>query len=151
MADVGVPYVFTTPGGTITFNDDSLDQFYITNIPGLGSPSLRTPIDPAPQAHGGLVHNFWKGPRHIIVEGVFLITSTRIMNSIVVIRNTMEESLRVACESTLQADATLAWTPLGQSARSLIVRMEVPLEFTHIENYLLESFTFGLVAADPDW
>lgn len=151
MADVGVPFVLTTPGGTVTFNDDSADQIYITTLQGLGSPSIRASIDPAPQAHGGLVHDFWKGPRHIIVEGVFLITSTRIMNNIVIIRNTFEETLRTRLESILQADGTLAWTPLGQSARSLTVRNDVPLEFTHIENYLLESFAFGLVSADPDW
>jgi hypothetical protein len=151
VADVAVPFVLTTPGGTITFNDDSADQHYITEIGGLGSAPVRAPIDNVPFGDGGIVHNFWKGPRHITIEGVWLITSTRIMNSIVVIRNDMEEDLRAALESTLQANGTLAWTPQGQAARSLTVRQEIAMDTRHIENYNLRSFTFGLVAGDPDW
>src|SRR3990167_9245660 len=120
MADVGVVYTLSTPGGTVLFNDGfdpfaGADQFYITEIRGLAAPALRTPIDNVPLGDGGLVHDFWKGPRHIWIEGIFLIQSTKIMNSIVVIRN------------------------------------EMGVEFPHTDNYLTDAFTFGLVAAEPDW
>ena len=151
MADVGVSYTLTTPVSTVVFNDGALDQHYITEIRGLGAPALRTPIDNVPLGDGGLVHDFWKGPRHIGIEGIFLIQSTRIMNSIVVIRNDMEDELSDALESILRADGTLAYTPQGQGARTYTVRYEIGVEFTHTDNYLTEAFTFGLVAAEPDW
>jgi len=151
MADIGVPYTLTTPAGTVNFNDDSLDQIYIVSIEGLGGPPVRAPIDPVPFGHGGIVHNAWKGPRTIVVDGIFLILSTRVQDNIVVIRNTFEETLRTNLESIMQADGTFAWTPQGQSARSLTVRHDVQLEFRHDQDYLVETFSFGLVAADPDW
>ena len=84
-------------------------------------------------------------------EGVFLITSTLVMNTILTARNTMEEDLRVALESIYTATGTLAWTPLGESSRSLTVYCEVPMECGHDQNFLLRTFNFGLIAADPDW
>ena len=151
MADVGVTYTLTTPGGTVTFNDGLADQHYITEIRGLGSAALRTPIDNVPLGDGGLIHDFWKGPRHIGIEGIFLIQSTKIMNSIVVIRNDMEDELSDALESILRADGTLAYTPQGEGARTYPVRYEIPLEFTHTDNYTVLAFSFGLVAGEPDW
>ena len=151
MADIGVPFTLTTPGGTVNFNDDSADQIYIMSITGLGGASIRAPIDDVPFGHGGIVHRFWKGPRHLVIDGVFLILSTKKMDNIVVIRNTFEQTLKTALESILQADGTLTWTPQGQSARSLTVRHDVQLEFSHEQNWLVEAFSFGLVAANPDW
>ena len=151
MADVGVQYSLTTPAGTIVFNDDSADQYYITEIGGLAVPTIRAPIDNVPLGDGGLVHDFWKGPRHLSIEGVLLIESTRVMNSIVDIRNQMEDDLVFVLESILRDDGTLTYTPTGAGARSLTVRHDIPLEFRHQDNYLLVSFTFGLVAAEPDW
>lgn len=154
MADVGVPYVLTTPAGTVTFNDGTADQFYITEIQGLGGTPIRAPMDDVPFGHGGLWYDFWEAARPIAVDGIFLITSTRVMNAVVVIRNQMEEVLRTYLRSiaSLTADTgTLAWTPQGQSARMLTVRNNVPVDFVHEDNYVTESFHFGLVAADPDW
>ena len=151
MADVGVPYTLTTPGGTVPFNDGLADQHYITEIRGLGAPALRTPIDNVPLGDGGLIHDFWKGPRHIGIEGIFLITSTRIMNSIVVIRNDMEDELEAALESILRNDGTLSYAPQGEGTRTFTVRYEIPLEFTHTDNYTVLAFSFGLVAGEPDW
>ncbi len=50
MADVGVQYVLGTPAWApdITFNDGTGDQYFITEIRGLGSPPIRTPIDNIP-------------------------------------------------------------------------------------------------------
>ena len=151
MADVGVPYQLSTPWGPINFNDGGLDQFYITEVRGLGAPALRTPFDNVPLGDGGLIHDFWKGPRHIGVEGIFLITSVRVMNSIVVVRNDMEDELTDALESILRSDGTLSYAPQGEGTRTYTVRYEVPLEFTHTDNYTVLAFNFGLVAGEPDW
>lgn len=154
MADVGVSYTLATPAGTVTFNDGSADQIYISEIQGLGGAPIRAPIDDVPFGHGGLLYDFWEGPRHLIFDGIFLITSTRVQDDIVVIRNTFEETLRVALRSIAALDVdsgTLAWTPQGQGARQLTVRNDVTVDFGHDSGYLLETFHFGLVAADPDW
>jgi len=155
MPDISAEYLLVTPAGTIDFNDDGLDQFYIQEIPtGLAGAPIRAPMDPVGFGDGGRSYNFWAGARHIVVEGVFLITSTRNMNAILTIRNQMEEDLRVALDSIAQTDvdtATLTWTPLGQTTRTLVVRNDVPLECPHDQNYLLRAFQFGLVADDPAW
>jgi hypothetical protein len=155
MADLTAIYTLTTPGGTITFNNGDLhtltDLYWIGTIQGLDGAPIRATIDDAPQAHGGLVHNAWKGPRHVTMEGVILIQSVPLGSPCLTERNALENALRVALESILQADGTLAWTPEGLSARSLTVRGEVPLEYTPQENYAVMGFTFGLVAADPDF
>lgn len=151
MADIAVPYTLETPAGTIDFNDGSADQFYIGEIQGLGTAPIRTPVDNAPQAHGGLVHNFWKAARNITIEGVFLITSVPQGTQCQAIRNAMEEDLRAALESILQTDGTLTWTPVGLAERELSVRHSVPLECPHQDAFLLRAFNFGLIAANPDW
>lgn len=151
MADVAAVYTLTTPGGTITLNSGGADQYFTSEVGGLDGAPIRAPIDPVPFGQGGIIHDFWRGPRHPTFEGVLLITSTRVMNSILAIRNDMEENLRVALESIQQANGTLAWTPLGEAARSLTVRNDIALDMRHVENYLLRSFAFGLVAGDPDW
>ncbi len=151
MPDIGVAYTLSTPGGNVAFNNGATDQLYIVSIEGLGGPPVRSTVDPVPFGHGGIVHRAWKGPRDIVVDGMFLILSTRVGNSIVVIRNAFEETLRTALESIMQADGTLTWTPQGQGARSLTVRHSVQLEFRHDQDWLVENFSFGLVAANPNW
>lgn len=157
MADLSVPYDLATPNGTINFNDTGIDkfnmlggpdEFYITDIKGLDQAPIRTPQDNRPQTDGGLIHPFFKGPRHITIEGCLIIRSTRIQNTIRTIRNQMEDELLDALNSILQTDGTLTWTPAGQSQRQLNVRSEIPCDFSGIE---LKAFTFGLVAANPDW
>ena len=125
------------------------DQYYITEIRGLAAPTLRTPFDNVALGDGGLIHDFWFGPRHIGVEGVVLVQSVRIENDIVEIRNDMEADLTSALNSIIRTDGTLAFTPQGQGATSYSVRYEVPLEFTHTDNYHTLGFSFGLIAGDP--
>lgn len=155
MPDVACVYTLVTPAGTVVFNDGSADQFYIGEIPsGLAGAPIRAPMDDLPYGDGGLSYNFWKGARHPLLEGVFLILSTRNMNGILTIRNQMEDDLRVALESISEADTatgTLTWRPLGLTQRALTVRNDVPLECVHDQNYLLRTFSFGLVADDPAW
>lgn len=155
MADVGVVYTLTTPGPDIVFNEftepwTGHDQYYITEIRGLESPALRTPQDPVPLGDGALIHPFYYGASHITFEGVILVTSTTVMNSIVVIRNSMVATLKSALDSILAADGSLAWTPQGQGAQSISgLRYEVGLEVPHTPNYLMQEFSFGLVTGTP--
>lgn len=159
--DIAVQYDLTTPAGTISFNDTGIDQFnllggpdefYITNITGLDGVDLRTPVDNRPQTDGGLVHPFFKAPRRVAVEGFLAIRSSRIQNTVRGIRNQMEKDLREALASIIAADGTLAWTvdyaDDGPVAHTLTVRNEIKIDFSGIE---LKTFTFGLIAANPDY
>lgn len=97
------------------------------------------------------MHRFWKGPRRITFDGAILIQSVPIGGACQEALNAMEEPLRVALESLLADTGVLSWTPLGQAFRSLEVQCEVPLDIQPIEDYALRSFSFGLVAGNPDW
>ena len=155
MADIGVVYTLTTPGIDITFNQytepflGNNDQYYITEIRGLESPALRTPIDNIPLGDGALVHDFWYGARHIEIEGIILVQSTGIQDDIVQIRNSMTADLVSALNEILRADGIFAFTPQGGSASSYTVRYEVGLQTPHADNYNSLLFSFGLVAGDP--
>lgn len=156
MADISATYTLATPGGTITLNSgdlkDGTDKYWLSNIQGLDGTSIRAPIDNVPYGDGGIVHDFWKGPRHVVFEGTLVTESVgfpSVGDDCITVQNAMEAALITALESTLRADGTLTWTPLGQGARSLTVRHDVTLEFSAAENYAIKNFTFGLVAADP--
>jgi hypothetical protein len=155
VPDLAVPYVLTTPGGTITFNSGAVDQFYIAEIQGLSGADIRAPIDDVPYGHGGIGHNFWRAGRHIVIDGHFLVTSVLCPNPAVLpLWNSMEEDLIDALESigALTTDTgTLVWTPSGLSEHSLTVRYDVQLECPSDQGYMLRAFHFGLYAADPDW
>ena len=153
MADVGVTYVLTTPGPDITFNSgiepfDGTDKYYIYEIRGLESPELRTPTDPVPLGDGALLHDFWFGAQIIEIEGAILVGSTQIENSIVVIRNDMEDDLGDALKSMMTATGTLAFTPQGESARSITVKYFTKYNTTHTDNYHTLAFSFGLISGD---
>lgn len=154
MADVGVVYQLNTPGTDITFNTftdpfTGQDQYYINEIRGLESPDLRTPVDPVPLGDGALVHDFWFGARHIQVDGIMLVQSTTIMDSIVVIRNQMTADLSDALEAILRADGTFSFIPQGGAFTTYTVRYEVGLQTPHADNYNSLQFSFGLIAGDP--
>lgn len=155
--DIVVPYVLTTPWGTITFNHTGTDNFmgygqdeyYIGEQSGLDGAPRRLPTDNRPQTHGGLVHTRLKGPRPFVISGVLMIRSTRNSNSNAtgIRRNEMEKDLKDALDSLEDADGSLVWTPRGLSQHSLTVRVHEPeVQFTGIE---LEDFSFGLIAANP--
>lgn len=158
MADLGTQYTLVTDASTIDFNlgdlRDGTDKYWIQTIQGLDMVPIRTPIDNVPFGDGGIVHNFWKGPRHIVIEGVLVTESVGFPSQGDACRqrqNEMEQDLIEALESTIRSDATLSWTPIGLSAYTLTVRCDVPVEFTPAENYALKQFTFGLVAANPSY
>jgi len=108
-----------------------------------------------PFGHGAIWYDWGESGRPIIFDGIFQILSIRNCSAEIVIRNQMEEDLRVALRSisALETDTgTLAWTPQGQSARLLTVRCNIPPETTdQPSGYLTRAFHFGLFAADPDW
>ena len=155
MADIVTAYTLTTPGGTIIFNNgvmgDGTDKYWLQSVQGLDGPEIRAPVDPVPFGDGGIIHTFWKGPRRPILEGVFLIESSTFESDCQFIRNTLSEALRVALNSIISTNGTLAWTPDGFSARSLTVRNEVPLDVRYEQDYRLSSFTFGLISASSEW
>lgn len=158
MPDLAATYTLATPGGTIIFNSgdlkDGTDKYWVQNISGLDGTSIRAPIDNVPFGDGGIVHDFWKGPRHVVFEGVLVTESVGFPShgdACIQRQNEMEEALIDALESILRDDGTLSWTPLGLAARSLTVRHDVTLEVSAIENFALKSFVFGLVAANPAW
>jgi hypothetical protein len=139
MSEFFAPATLTTPGGTLTFNPSSGDGYYVSNITGLDQAPIRAPIDDKPQTDGGIVHDFFKGPRHITIEGLVVASSASA-------RNTSTDSLVTALDSILRADGTWTWTPSGQSLKTLTVRCDVPVSFP---GAFLKRFIFGLVAANP--
>jgi hypothetical protein len=156
MPDLACPYVLVTPAGTVTFNDGSADQFYITDIPqGLAGAPISAPIDEAAFTDGSLSFNWWLRGRHITFEGNLYVTSAPLCSpAMVAVWNQMEETLRAALESTVPDETTagtLTWTPSGQTQRVLTVRNDVPLECPPDQNYLVRTFHFGLFADDPAW
>jgi hypothetical protein len=157
MADLSAVYTLTTSGGNITFNDGDLgttdDLYWISEIEGLDGPSIRAQVDNAPQAHGGIVHTFWKGPRHVTMQGSIIIQSVAPGGYCLPERNQMEDDLREALDSILQADGTLSWTPagLGTVTRTLTVRNDIPVQYSPQESYMVMGFVFGLVSAAADW
>jgi len=155
MADLSCVYALTTPAGTIRFNDGDLhtldDLYWIADINGLDGSTIRAQVDNAPQNHGGHVHTFWKGPRHITFEGAIVIQSVPLGGNCLQERNVLEENLRIALESILQVNGTLSWTPTGLSSRSLTVRHDVQLDYSQQADYAIMGFVFGLVSASADW
>lgn len=156
MADLAAVYTLTTPAGTISFNDGDLrtldDLYWISEIEGLDGAQIRAQVDNAPQTHGGIVHTFWKGPRQVTMQGAIIVQSVPFGAYCLPVRNEMEQDLRVALESIIQADGTLSWTPAGAaSTKSLTVRHNIRLDFSPQENYVIMGFVFGLIAADPDF
>ena len=156
MPDLACAYTLTTPGGTIVFNDGAADQYYIQDIPqGLSQAPVRATEDDLPFGDGGLSYHFWTGARHILIEGVFLVTSVDCGPLMNAQWNTMEDALIAALDSIAHASSdtgTLAWTPTGSmTQRELVVRSEVALECPPDQNYLLRAFHFGLLADNPDW
>lgn len=155
MADLACRYTLTTPVGDIVFNDGDLhtrdDLYWISEIEGLDGPPIRSQVDNAPQADGGIVHTAWKAARQITMQGAILIQSVPWGAACLAERNAMEKELREALESIIRANGTLSWTPEGDSLHTLTVRHNIQLNYDPQEGYLIMGFVFGLIAANPDW
>lgn len=154
MADIVCEYALTTPSTTITFNDGTLgdgqDKYWLSAIQGLDGPQIRAPVDPVPFGDGGLLHTFWLGPRRVIFDGMLLIESSNSMGDCQLLRNNLAFPLNDALLEIVNVNGTLAWTPVGQAAQSLLVRVEVGLNITYTDNYMVSNFSFALISASAN-
>lgn len=152
MADIVTSYVLTTPGPDITFNNgtlgDGTDKYWLTAIQGLDGPAIRAPVDPVPFGDGGLIHTFRLGPRRVVFDGMLLIESSNSQADCQELRNDLAFELQNALLSIINAPGDLSWTPTGQSAVSLEVYNEVPLQIAYTDNYMVSTFNFGLISPD---
>jgi len=144
-------------GTGITFNqgtafEGSLDDiYYLTRVRGLDGIPRRTVSDRKSQTDGEILHSNKKGARHPAFEGVFLIQSVRRMTLIREKRNEMDAALRAALDAAGDASTSLAWTPYGESALSLVVWDKGEYATDYDQEYRAYTFSFGLIAPDPDF
>jgi hypothetical protein len=152
VADVVTAYTIASSGGTVIMNNgtlgDSTDKYWLTQGPrGLDGADLRVPTDPVPFGSGAIVHSSWEFGMRAGFEGVILIESTKLESLCQTIRNDMINDLRNCLRGALAPNsATVSWAETGIGNRSLTMYYEVPLDTQYIENYMLMSFTFGLLS-----
>jgi len=156
MANLSTPYTLTG-STTVIFNNGTVfggstdDLFWIQAIHGLDGPTLRTPTDDVPYGDGGLIHKFWKGPRHVAFEGVLIVQSVPFGSSACEdALDALEADLNYCLDSIIQSTGTLAWTSSVYGALSLSVVYEIPLDVQPVDNFALRSFSFGLISAQAD-
>lgn len=153
MADLSCSYVLATPGPDITFNSgplgDGVDKYWISAISGLDGPAIRAPVDLVPFGDGGIIHTFRKGPRRVIFDGALLLDPFTLVDC-QERRNDLAFNLQDALDSMISASGTLTWTPTGQAQETLTVYNEVGLSIQYTDNYMLSTFSFGLVSAAAD-
>jgi hypothetical protein len=144
MSETNAPASLITSAGTILFNTPTTAPYYFhTDVAGLDQVPLRAPMDAKPHASGAIIHKFLRDARHITLSGLVVATSTAE-------RNNMCDALISALQSIEQADGTYTWTPTGQTLKTLTVRCDVAVTFSGSNGPILKTYTFGLVAADPD-
>lgn len=150
MAEWSVTHTLTTPGPDITFTNTGTGDEYIIDPAqsrGLDGAPRRKPVDDVPGGDGGIVFAGRKKARPIFVLGLLMCRT-----GTATARNTMEANLYDALEAIDAADGTWQWTPAGQSSRTLTVQQEIAVEFQSVANFpMLKTFSFGLIAANPDW
>jgi hypothetical protein len=81
----------------------------LATVDGIGQAPIRAPVDDMPQADGGIVHQFFYGPRHLTVEG-FVLPFAYDSSHAATLWAAMD-SLEAALGQILRADGTFAWTP----------------------------------------
>lgn len=139
------PWELTTPGGTITFNEASGDVYILDPTRCSGDmPSQRITIDPSPRTPGAILHGGYAGEWPFVLAGTMFCGSTGTAAG----RNALEDALIAALESIRDADGTLEQTPSGGSARSVSVRLQIPVAF---QEAWVKTFVFGLVSGDTAW
>lgn len=153
MPDVASVYTLTTPGPDISFNDFELfsdeDGYWLNDVTGLDDPELRVPRFNKPVTHGSrLLDGFFAGLTPGLT-GEYVIQSTRVMDEIREIRNTMRRNLRDALRSIIDADGTLAWVEpvVGDTIScSLTVRYMERLTSGFESNFGQKMFAFSLAS-----
>ena len=162
MADPTLVYTLNLPTlSDVVFNANGLrpgdgqNGLFLNRVLGLDGAPLRTPNDNAPQTHGGILHDRYKGPRPTTWEGRVFCQSVFTGDAIAAMRETFRQLLIAALDDLLDAGSpgTMTWTPRGGSAESIPVLAQVPVE-TEIDPseppQVGMSFTFGLMSSDPD-
>lgn len=153
MPDVASVYLLQTPDDDITFNDFELhsdeDGYWLNDVTGLDDPELRVPRFNKPVTHGTrILPGFFTGLTPQFV-GEYVIQSTRVMDEIRAIRNTMRRSLRDALRSCIDADGTLTWDEpvVGDTIScSLTVRYVERLTSGFESNFAQKTFAFSLAS-----
>lgn len=153
--ETGCPQRLICPNGdTLVFNDyadeDSNGLLMIYDIQGLDGPVLRVTTDDRPQRPGVIIHPTQYGARLPAVSG--RIVPNSLGQGIV-----LQDRIRAAADSLLQADGRYCWTPTGQTERFLTVRMNSELLMDHDNPFrnqtdgvaIIKQFSFPLIAADP--
>lgn len=156
MANLSTPYTIAG-SSTVILNNGTVgggstdDLYWVHAVHGLDGPTLRTPVDDVPYGDGGLVHKFWKGPRHVSFEGVLIVQSVPFGSSgCEDALDVLESDLNSCLDSMIQSSGSLSWTSSVSGGLSLTCYYEVALDIQPIENFALRSFSFGLVSAAAD-
>ena len=155
MANYAAVYTLATPGGTILFNNGTLDGivdlYWIQTLPGLDFPEVRNPTDRAPQVSGSLVHKRLFAGLQFSVQGLLIVRSVPFGGSACQgVLDVMEENLRNALLSIGDTAGTLSWTT-AVGGQSLSVYIDVKLDVQPEADYTMRTFTFGLQAASATY
>jgi len=150
--DIASVYTLTPGdgGASVVFNNGSLqgttDLFWLTDIKGLDSASLRTPWFKRPQAHGGYKTVPWlENPLQPRFEGAFLVLSKPLGAQCREERNTMYHALKTCLRGCLgDTPGTLSWSEPGIDDFELDVSYEVELRHGYDAGFTVMTFTFGL-------
>lgn len=152
MADTCAVYTLGSLTINATTGDTLLTDFEGGEITGLDGAPIRSQIDPQGQSDGGIVFHKFFGPRIITFAGAVAIRSQENIQSSLYIQavNTVEAAAISALEGILNTPTSLAWTPTGGSAKSILVTYGTDGgEIEFFGNMLEKRFHFTLVAADP--
>lgn len=165
MPDLCVPYTGFPTGLVLNSHlaAGKADGLAVTGIKGLHGRPIRSTIIPRAVTNGGrkLESNF--GPRlitfntyvHIVktpgVDGDGVDPKAIGMTAYLTRVNDVIEAWEAALEGALESPFTLAWTPTGQSGRTLSVTYgfdggEFEMTSEGEDAMIYPSFTFGLVA-----
>lgn len=138
------PWRLITPGGTISFNTGSGDEYVLDPLRCSGDmPTQRLVVDPRPRTGGAILHGGLAGEWPFVLAGTM-----HCRTGTAAARNTMEANLKAALESIRAADGTLEQTPSGGSARTVTVRLQVPVGF---QEAWVKTFVFGVVSGSTAW
>lgn len=144
----------TTLAGTttFTFNHATADTGHVApdRCSGMdGTGPLRTNVEDAPGADGGLVFAPLLGPRLITLGGMFRVTSSGTEAGYLAAADVLIAALSACLDSMRAANGTLTWVD-GTGSHNLTVRMNTPLECpAEAAGGYVKGFIFGLVAANP--
>jgi hypothetical protein len=137
MADLNAVYTLMGPDGTrVVWNDPDDADF--------DGPETRESSEDRVEGDGGNHGDFWHGRRPITLEGI-------VWPDPVSERAEREDRIQRATNA-MRADATLSWTPEGQSPRRLLLRRAQPPRITgrRPKNMLVAMVSDDAVITSPN-